>query len=81
MKLTYHVDAHDGGWAYKLGDVWSETFPTHEEALSAAVSAAKRQQIGGEDAQISYESADGMWREESIKGSDRPEVDVEDDAD
>jgi uncharacterized protein DUF2188 len=80
MHLTYHVHAHDGGWAYKLGDVWSEKFPSHDAALRAAREAAKRQQIGGEDAQISYETSDGTWHQESVRGSDRPEVDVEDDA-
>jgi hypothetical protein len=80
MHLTYHVHVHDGGWAYRLGDVWSETYPTHDAALRAARDAAKRQQIGGEDAQISYETADGTWHQESVRGSDRPEVDVEDDA-
>ena len=80
MHLTYHVHAHDGGWAYKLGDVWSERFPSHDAALRAAREAAKRQQIGGEDAQISYETSDGTWHQESVRGSDRPEVDVEDDA-
>lgn len=79
MHITYHVAAHDGGWAYKLGDVWSETFSSHDEALNAAKHAAQRQHVAGEDAQISYETPDGVWKEESIKGGDRPEVDVEDD--
>ena len=35
-KLTYHVGAHDGGYGYRLGDVWSETFADHDVALSAA---------------------------------------------
>lgn len=50
MQLTYHVHAHDGGWAYRLDDVWSETFPTHDKALGAAKQAARRQQVGGQDA-------------------------------
>lgn len=79
MQLTYHVHVHDGGWAYRLGEVWSETFPTHDAALRAAKEAAQRQQLGGEDAQISYEAADGTCREESVSGSDRPAVHVEDD--
>lgn len=74
MHLTYHVH-----WAYRLDDVWSETFPTHEKALQAAKQAARQQQIGGQDAQISYETEDGVWRTESVSGGDRPEVDVEDD--
>ena len=34
--VTYTVVEHDGGWAYKVGDVFSETFPTHEAAHAAA---------------------------------------------
>ena len=34
--VTYEVVEHDGGWAYKVGDVFSETFPTHDDALDAA---------------------------------------------
>lgn len=79
MQLTYHVHAHDGGWAYRLDDVWSETFPTHDKALGAAKQAARRQQVGGQDAQISYETEDGIWRRESVSGGDRPDVGVEDD--
>ena len=27
MNITYRIVQHDGGWAYKLGDSFSETFP------------------------------------------------------
>ena len=27
--IHYHIVPHDGGYAYKLGDVFSEPFPTH----------------------------------------------------
>jgi hypothetical protein len=49
MPITYHVAEHDGGFGYRLGDVWSETYPEHESALAAANAAAARQQVGGED--------------------------------
>jgi hypothetical protein len=35
-NVTYTVVEHDGGWAYKVGDVFSETFRTHEAAHAAA---------------------------------------------
>ena len=35
VKVVYEVVPHDGGWAYKLGDVYSEAFPSHSEALEA----------------------------------------------
>ena len=28
MKIHYKVVEHDGGWAYKLGDVFSKRSPT-----------------------------------------------------
>ncbi|WP_109366571.1 DUF2188 domain-containing protein [Ochrobactrum soli] len=79
MQLSYHVAPHDNGWAYKLGDVWSETFPTHHEALVAARIVAERQQVAGKDAHIVYETADYRWRAEDVLGTDRPEVEVLDD--
>ena len=36
--VTYDIVEHDGGFAYKVGDVFSETFPTHQAAHKAAAS-------------------------------------------
>ncbi len=77
--LTYHVAPHDDGWAYRLEDVWSEPFPTFEEAQAAAQEAAERQHQGGRSAEIVYQTADGSWRRESVKPSDQPDVSVTDD--
>lgn len=79
MAVTYHVGEHDGGYAYRLGDVWSETFPDHDSALRAANDAARRQQIGGEEVDISYQLADGQWQSQHVRGGDRPETGVVDD--
>ena len=46
--VTYTVVEHDGGWAYKVGDVFSETFPTRKEAHAAAERAAQEQRTPGE---------------------------------
>ncbi len=78
-KLTYHVGEHDGGYGYRLGDVWSETFPDHDAALSAAKSAAQRQHLEGRDAEISYQLPDGRWQSEHADGGDRPHTEVVDD--
>ena len=77
--VTYHVDEHDGGFGYRSGDVWSETFPTHDDALAAARSAAERQQLEGSDAEISFQLADGSWKTEHASGGDRPETEIVDD--
>jgi hypothetical protein len=79
-KVTYHIVQHENGWAYKVGDVFSETFPSHEAALSAAKRAAAEQKMPGETVGIEYETADGVWHEELDPGTDRPETAVEDEA-
>ena len=76
-KVTYHVVQHDWGWAYKVGDVYSETFASHDEARAAAERAAAEQQVGGETTDIEYEDSQGRWRLEEAKGGDRPETAVE----
>lgn len=77
-QVTYEIVEHDGGFAYRVGDVFSETFATHDEAHAAAESAAQRQQLSGEDEQILYQEADGSWKEEFASGEARPEAVVED---
>jgi hypothetical protein len=76
MPLMYHVGEHDGGYAYRVNDVWSEPFPDHATALAAAKAASLRQQLGGEDAEITFETADGHWQSEHVSGGDRPETEV-----
>jgi hypothetical protein len=76
-KVTYHIIEHDGGWAYRVGDVISETFPRRDLARRAAERAAAEQQVGGETTDISYEDSQGRWHVETAKGGDRPETDVE----
>ena len=76
-KITYEVVEHDGGWAYQVDGVFSETFPSHNLARKAADRAAKEQIVPGEAMGISYEDKDGRWHDETSPGGDRPETDVE----
>ncbi len=76
-KVTYEIVEHDGGWAYRVGDVYSETFPSHDLARKAAERAAREQVIAGETTGISYEDKQGRWLDEVARGDDRPETDVE----
>jgi hypothetical protein len=75
--VTYHIVEHDGGWAYRLGDVFSETFPTREVAAEAARRVAMEQEIPGQTSGIVYEDSSGKWHEEITRGDDRPQADVE----
>lgn len=77
-KVTYEIVEHDGGWAYKVGDVFSESFLTREDALAAAKRAASEQQLPGETETIEYEDERGTWHQEIDPGDDRPETEVVD---
>jgi hypothetical protein len=75
--VIYRIVEHDGGWAYRVGDVFSETFRTHDAARAAAQRAAREQRAPDETAAISWEDEQGRWREELAEGHDRPDTEVE----
>ena len=77
-KLIYRIVEHDGGWAYRVGHVFSETFPSRDDAYRAADRAAREQRISGETTDIEFEDADGSWHREHANGADRPDTKVED---
>jgi hypothetical protein len=77
-KVTYQVVEHDGGWAYKVGAVFSEPFTSRDDALRAARRAAGEQRASGDTTPIEYEDAQGKWHEEVAEGSDRPATEVSD---
>ena len=60
-EVTYEIVEHDGGWAYKVGGVFSEPFPTHAAALKAAQAAAVEQKTPGQTEEIEYEDEKGKW--------------------
>jgi Uncharacterized protein conserved in bacteria (DUF2188) len=76
-KLHYKVVQHDGGWAYRLNDVFSEPFRDKASALAAARRVAAEQRVPGDTTRIEYQDADGKWHTELSEGDDRPEADVE----
>ncbi|MGV8939461.1 MAG: DUF2188 domain-containing protein [Allorhizobium sp.] len=78
MKVIYEIVPHDGGWAYRLGDVYSESFSTHAQAREAAHIVIREQQVGGEAAAISYQDENGKWHQEYSDGGDRPEAEIVD---
>ena len=75
-KIHYRIVAHDGGWAYKLGDVFSEPFPNKAAALAAARRVAAEQHVPGDTTHIEYEDEFGTWHTELSEGTDRPDADV-----
>jgi len=75
-KITYEIVEHDGGWAYRVDGVYSETFPSHDLARQAADRAAREQGVAGATTGISYEDKQGHWHDEVARGDDRPETEV-----
>ncbi len=76
--ITYTIVEHDGGWAYKVGDTFSETFGSHDAALAAAKRAAAEQELPGETEGITYEDKNAVWHGEVASGDDRPTTHVRD---
>jgi hypothetical protein len=76
--VVYHIVQHDGGWAYRVNDSFSEPFPTRELAHRAAEAAASEQREPGETTEILYEDGDGHWHASLEDGRDRPETRVDD---
>lgn len=72
----YKIVPHDGGWAYTLGGVFSETFGSHDAALKAAKRVAAEQRVPGESTYIEFQTEDGQWHIEHVRGIDRPQTDV-----
>ncbi len=77
-EVLYRVVEHDGGWAYKVGDVFSEPFATHALASAAAKRAAAEQRVPGNTEVIQYEDEKGRWHEETARGDDRPHTEIVD---
>jgi hypothetical protein len=76
QKIHYKVVEHDGGWAYRLNDAFSEPFPDKDAALAAARRVAAEQRVPGETTHIEFQDAAGNWHLELSEGSDRPDADV-----
>jgi hypothetical protein len=75
-EVTYKIVQHDAGWAYQVGDVFSENFATEEEARAAAKDAAARQELLGPSGTIEWEDANYRWHREDIDDGDRPHTHV-----
>lgn len=77
-EVVYRIVEHDGGWAYKVGDTFSETFASRDAARSAAHRAAAEQHVAGQTRSISWEDSSGQWHSEVSDGGDRPDAYVAD---
>jgi hypothetical protein len=75
-KLHYTIVQHDGGWAYRLDNVFSEPFVDKAHAIAAARRVAAEQHVPGETTEIKFQDAAGEWHTELSDGNDRPDADV-----
>jgi hypothetical protein len=75
-RIHYRIVAHDGGWAYKLNDVFSEPFSSKAAALAAAKRVAAEQHVPGDTTHIEYQDDAGTWHSELSEADDRPDADV-----
>ena len=76
MTQHYKIVKHDGGWTYKVGDVFAETFPTRSAAEEAAKRAAAEQRVPTPEHDIEFEDEKGRWHSEHSDGKP-PETDVQ----
>ena len=74
--VVYQIVQHESGWAYKVGDVISESYATGELARAAALRAAREQRTPGDTEAIEYEDELGRWRDETSAGGDHPDTEV-----
>ncbi len=75
-RIHYKVVQHDGGWAYRLNDVFSEPFADKAAALSAARRVAAEQRVPGDTTLIEFQDSEGAWHTEVSEALDRPQADV-----
>ena len=75
-EVHYHIVEHDGGWTYKVGDVFAETFKTRAQAEAAAQRAARERRVPSDPAEIEFEDEKGEWRVEHSDGQP-PKTDVD----
>ncbi len=70
--VIYKIVKHGEGWAYQVGQTFSETFRSHDDARAAALSAAHEHEQTGNTVGIAFEDSVGQWHDELSKGNDRP---------
>ena len=75
--VTYKIVKHSEGWAYQVGETFSETFRNHDAARKAAQNAANEHAQSGQTVGIAFEDSFGEWHEELPDGTDRPFASVD----
>jgi hypothetical protein len=74
MTVTYEIVPHDGGWAYRLDDAYSETFPSKDAATRAAEAAAAKQKV--DRATVDTHDEDALFANSNSQLDDVSELDL-----
>ena len=61
--VRYYIVRHEGSWAYKMGDSYSETFPNRDHAIVAALTAVDEASDQGTDGRVLVQDETGRWVE------------------
>ena len=72
IHVTYKVVQHDGGWAYTVNGVFSETYISHAAALAAAKRAAAEQRTPGRSEAIVPRPRSRTARNAAVSAKARP---------
>jgi len=65
--ITYSIVRQDGGWAYEVSGIFSESFRTRTAARAAAKRAACKQRPTGKTAPNDDENDEDNWNHEVVQ--------------
>ena len=80
MKPNYEIVERDGGYAWKLGDALSETYPTREAANAAAIEDSHKRESGNGRKTAQAEGDARRWHNEMTDNDTGHETDIIKDA-
>lgn len=75
-KLNYKIVEREGGYAWKLGDAFSETYPTRDAARAAAVDDANKRQSGRGQTTAQSDGDARRWHNEMADNDTGRETDI-----
>lgn len=75
-KPNYEIVERDGGYAWKLGDAFSETYPTRDAASAAAIEDSARRQSGTARATAQSDGDARRWHNEMADNDTGHETDI-----
>lgn len=75
-EVIYEIGEHDGGWAYKVGNVYSDPIAPAKAFMQPRPKSLWNSACPGETEAIQFEDAKGQWHTETAQGGDRPRPEI-----